>query len=133
MYCIDTDVLSAATKGNPPIALIRKFGTVPTSRQFTTAINLGEMLFGATKARRPGLAKEIRQMVKYMTVLPFDTDAAELYATLRADLETAGQTLHEADLRVASVALARNLIMVTGNVRHFERIPGLSVENWLAG
>ncbi len=42
-----------------------------------------------------------------------------------------GQRVAEPDLRVAAIALARDATLVTGNVRHFERVPGLRIENWL--
>jgi tRNA(fMet)-specific endonuclease VapC len=66
-------------------------------------------------------------------VIPFDAAAAERYGALRAQLEAAGQRLAEADLRIAAIALAHDLTLVTGNVRHFARVPELRVENWLAG
>jgi tRNA(fMet)-specific endonuclease VapC len=65
-------------------------------------------------------------------VLPFDARAAEAYGPLRADLERKGQRLDGPDLRIASIVLSRDLTLVTGNARHFERVPGLRVENWLA-
>lgn len=133
MYCLDTDVLSATFKRSPSISLVRRLSTVPANQQFTTAVNLGEMLFGAAKARRLDLADEIRRAVSKIVVLPFDAQAAEHYGRVRADLEAQGNRLDETDLRIASVALARELVMVTGNVRHFDRIPGLRVENWLTG
>jgi predicted nucleic acid-binding protein len=64
-------------------------------------------------------------------VLPFDEVAARTYGDLRATLKQAGQPLAEPDLRIASIALANELTVVTGNVRHFDRVPGLAVENWL--
>jgi tRNA(fMet)-specific endonuclease VapC len=48
------------------------------------------------------------------------------------DTEREGQRLDEPDLRIASIAVSRGLTVVTGNVRHFSRVPGLAVENWLA-
>jgi tRNA(fMet)-specific endonuclease VapC len=48
-------------------------------------------------------------------------------------LERAGTPLPEPDLRIAATALARSLTVATGNIRHFARIPGLNVENWLSG
>jgi tRNA(fMet)-specific endonuclease VapC len=68
-----------------------------------------------------------------MVVLSFDVSAAAVYGPLRAQLEAAGRPLAEPDLRIASIALARGLTLVTGNVRHFERVPGLQVESWLPG
>jgi tRNA(fMet)-specific endonuclease VapC len=64
-------------------------------------------------------------------VLPFDRPAAETYGRLRAELERAGTPLSEPDLRIASIALTHDLTVVTGNVRHFARVSGLRVENWL--
>ncbi|HSR22290.1 MAG TPA: hypothetical protein VLW53_01985 [Candidatus Eisenbacteria bacterium] len=52
---------------------------------------------------------------------------------MRADLERSGRPLAEPDLRIAAIALAHDLTLVTGNGRHFSRIPGLRVESWLAG
>jgi predicted nucleic acid-binding protein len=66
-------------------------------------------------------------------ILPFDRAAAETYGRIRADLERAGTPLAEPDLRIASIAITNELIVVTGNVRHFARVPGLRVESWLAG
>jgi tRNA(fMet)-specific endonuclease VapC len=67
-----------------------------------------------------------------VTILPFDDTAAGVYGALRAQLERQGTPLAEPDLRIAAVALANDLILVTGNVRHFARVPGLPIENWLA-
>lgn len=133
MYCFDTDTLSATIGRNPPLGLVRKLAAVPPDEQFTTAICAGELLYGAAKAKRPDLAERIRQEVlPTLTVLAFDERAAEVYGKLRAELEERGQPLHEAGLRIASIALANGLTVVSGNTRHFKRVPGLSVENWLA-
>jgi tRNA(fMet)-specific endonuclease VapC len=64
-------------------------------------------------------------------VLPFDERAAEVYGPLRARLESEGRRLDEPDLRIASIALSRGLIVVTAKVRHLGRVPDLKVENWL--
>lgn len=56
-----------------------------------------------------------------------------MYGPLRAQLEASGERLDEPDLRIASIALSRELTLVTGNVRHFARVPGLDVEDWLTG
>ena len=64
-------------------------------------------------------------------IVPFDADAARQYGETRAFLERQGTRLADPDLRIAATALSRDLIMVTGNTRHFNRVPGLAVENWL--
>jgi len=132
VYCFDTDVLSAVLKRDPSLSLIRRLARVPPEQQFTTAINLGELLYGAARSGNPRLVERIRDLVPLaQRVLPFDQAAAEVYGPLRAQLEAEGRRLGEPDLRIASIAISRTLILVTGNVRHFARIPGLRVENWL--
>ena len=134
MYCFDTDVLSAVLKRDPPLHLIRRLAQVPAEEQFTTSVTLGELLYGAAKRDSPQLVERIRELIlRAAAVLPFDSSAAEVYGRLRARLETEGRRLDEPDLRIASIALSRRLTLVTGNVRHFSRVPDLTVENWLGG
>ncbi|MSO94357.1 MAG: type II toxin-antitoxin system VapC family toxin [Thermoleophilia bacterium] len=54
-----------------------------------------------------------------------------VYGGLGADLERAGKRLDDPDLRIAVIARSRKLTLVTGNVHHFEHVPGLRIENWL--
>ena len=132
MYCFDTDTLSAVIRRDPPLHLIRRLARVPSTEQATTTINLGELLYGAAKRGSERLERLVREAISTATyILSFDERAAEVYGPLRADLEREGRRLDEPDLRIASIALSRGLIVVTGNVRHFARVPNLAVENWL--
>lgn len=90
-------------------------------------------MYGAHRSTRPEyfLAKLDRLVWPNITILPFDEAAARAYGQLRAHLERAGISLSEPDLRISSIALTRRLTLITGNVRHFSRVPGLRVENWL--
>lgn len=133
MYCFDTDVLSAVLRRDPPLHLIRRLAQVPPEDQSTTAVTFGELLYGAAKRGTPELVQRIRDLIlRAAAVLPFDASAAEVYGPLRARLESEGRRLDEPDLRIASIALSRGLTLVTGNVRHFSRVPDLRVENWLS-
>ena len=133
MYCFDTDVLSVVLRREPSLPLVRRLALVPAEEQFTTAITLGELLCGASKRASGALAERVRDLVgSLVRILPFDEAAAELYGSLRARLELAGTPLGEPDLRIASIALANDLTLVSGNVRHFSRVPDLRLENWLA-
>jgi len=132
MYCFDTDILSAVLRRDPPMHLIRRLALVPIEEQSTTSITLGELLYGAAKRGSPQLTDRVRDVIQRSArVLPFDASAAEVYGPLRAHLESEGRRLEEPDLRVASITLANDLILVTGNVRHFARVPELRIENWL--
>jgi tRNA(fMet)-specific endonuclease VapC len=132
MYCFDTDILSAVIRRDPPLHLIRRLAQVPASEQAITTITLGELLYGAARRGSERLTRQVRAVVSSATViLPFDAEAAEVYAPLRARLEREGKRLDEPDLRIAAIAVSRGLTVVTGNVRHFARVAGLAVENWL--
>lgn len=135
MYLFDTDVLSQILRRSPSAELLARFASVQPDHQFTSAVTVGEMVYGAYRSDRPDyFLNLLRDRVwPNVSVLPFDTPAAETYGRMRAELEEAGTPLAEPDLRIAAIALTHDLIMVTGNVRHFARVPGLAVENWLAG
>ena len=116
----------------PPLRLVRRLAATPIAEQCTTAVTIGELLFGVEKRGNPRLAEVVRAFVAgSVRVLPFDRRAAERYGPLRALLEREGRRLGDPDLQIASIALARDVTLVTGNVRHFERVPDLRVENWL--
>ena len=134
MYCFDTDIVSALIAREPPLGLIRRLAAVPPGEGSITSITLGEVLFGVEKRGSRQLRERVeRIIVRGFSVRSFDRRAAEAYGPLRLALEHAGEPIGEPDMRIASIALSRDLTLVTGNVRHFERVPGLRVENWLEG
>ncbi len=133
MYLFDTDALSQIIKRNPSLSFIKKLASVPPRRQFTTAITVGEMVYGAHKSNRPAhFISKLNDLVwPNIQILPFDRNSAEIYGKIRAMLEKKGTPLTEPDLRIASIALCHKLILVTVNVKHFLKISGLTIENWL--
>ncbi|MDD5039006.1 MAG: PIN domain-containing protein [Dehalococcoidales bacterium] len=134
MYLFYTDTLSNLLRRTPSTVLIAKLASVPTDQQFTSAITLGELFYGAyrlgpmSKALSERLEKTL---LPSLPVIPFDTEAAYRYGQTRAELEHKGILIGDADLRIAAIALARGLTVITGNVNHFRRVPGLPVQNWL--
>lgn len=132
MYCFDTDVLSAALRPRPPLHLLRRLARTPVADQCTTAITVGEIVYGGARIGRPRHVDRMHELLNSLQlVLPFNESAAIIYGGLRADLERLGKRLDDPDLRIAAIALSRDLTLVTGNIRHFERVPGLRIENWL--
>jgi predicted nucleic acid-binding protein len=134
MYLLDSDILINLIRRAPSTMLIARLASVPPEQQFTSSITLGELVYGAYKlqARTDELLQQLEEsLLPNLPVLPFDSAAAQYYGEVRADLERRGMPLGDADLRIGCIALAHGLTMVTGNVRHFERIPGLTVENWI--
>lgn len=68
-----------------------------------------------------------------LTEIVFDTEDARAAAAIRADLKRKGTPIGPYDLLIAGQAMARGLAVVTANVREFERVDGLKVEDWTAG
>ncbi|MDO8689640.1 MAG: PIN domain-containing protein [Dehalococcoidia bacterium] len=134
MYLLDTDILSGLLKRTPSTTLIARLAAVPPDQQFTSSITLGELIYGAHRlgARADALLGQLdRVLLPNLPVLAFDAGAARQYGIVRAELDRLGTPIGDADLRIAAIALDRGLIVVTGNVRRFRRVPGLTVENWL--
>lgn len=75
--------------------------------------------------------KQLQKFVDLLTVHSWDTKAAEFYAVIRADLKTKGTPIGNMDMLIAAHALSRNAVLVTNNVREFERVPELKFENWV--
>ena len=92
-----------------------------------------ELFHGARKYGRPErrLALVTETFAPYVS-LPFDDAAAEHYARVRHELETAGRIIGPNDLLIAAICLANNCTLVTNNVSEFERVSGLRIEDWKA-
>jgi len=135
MYLLDTDIVSNLLKPTPSTSLVNRLTHVPTVHQNTSSITLGEVLYGSYLLGPRGAALRARAeatVLANMPVLPFDQPAAHVYAEVRAHLESEGTPIGDADTRIAAIAIANDLTLVTGNTHHFERVPGLRLANWLA-
>jgi tRNA(fMet)-specific endonuclease VapC len=76
------------------------------------------------------LQHAIRSFVRDVLVIPFDEGAADRFALVAAALARRGQPIGALDTLVAAHALSRGLTLVTNNTKHFNRVPGLEIENW---
>lgn len=128
---LDTDILSAIVSPRCPDRVKREL-VAAEGDVFTTSVSWAEICYGLAKHRAGArLRKHYQEMVlPAVTILPFDGPCAEVYGLLRSELENQHRRLAEADLMIASVALRHDLPLVSGNVRHFSRVPGLVVVNW---
>lgn len=133
-WLFDTDAISEVMRPRPRPGYLEWLRTVPREEQFTSAVCLAELYHGALRAPDGDRHLEHiqRRLLPAITVLPFDRSAARVYGEIRADLERKGLPLSEADLQIAATARYHGLHLVTGNVRHFDRVPGLLIEPVLA-
>jgi tRNA(fMet)-specific endonuclease VapC len=131
-YLLDTDVVSSVLRPSPDTAVLRRFATTPQTEIFTSAITVAELVYGTARKRLSDLERRIETLLATLPVVSFDELAGYRYGQLRADMDRSGESLAIPDLQIAATALAHDLILVTGNERHFRRVPGLTVENWLS-
>lgn len=133
MYLFDTDIITNIFKKRPSPGLLTKLADVPRKNQHISTVTISEIVFGAYKSDRPEyhLCNLQNILLPAVNILGFDSKAAYVCGRIRAELEKAGTPLALADLEIASIAIANELILVTGNIRHFSRISQLIVENWI--
>jgi len=133
MFIFDTDIYTNVLRKIPSETLLSRLKKLPRRDQFTTTITIGEVYYGLMKAsNKTRLLKLFEDvLLPRTTILPFDFSAAKKYGEIRSFLEKQGTPLAHADLQIASIALSMNMTLITGNLKHFQRVPKLSVENWL--
>jgi predicted nucleic acid-binding protein len=133
MYLFDTDVITNILKKRPSQNLVMRLQDCDKSSQFISVITVMEIIYGAYKSSRPEyhLEKLENVILPAVNIARFGMKSAHICGKLKADLELKGRRLSLADLQIAAIAIADELILITGNISHFERIPGLKTENWL--
>ena len=133
-YLFDTDAISEVLKPRPAAGYATWLAAIPREEQFTSAVVVGELFKGAfrSSAAARHLENVEKRVLPAVTVLSYDVAAARVYGQVRAQLESAGRPLADADLQIAATALVHDLELVTGNVKHFKRVPGLRISPVLA-
>lgn len=133
MYLFDTDAITNILKKKPSRKLLKNIGSISKKEGNISTITLGEIIYGAYKSPDPGFHLDNLKtiLLPMVNILSFDSRAAYFYGKIRADLEVRGKTIPHADIQIASIASANDLIIITGNIRHFNRISGLIVKDWI--
>lgn len=126
-YLFDTDAISEVLREAPHSAFVEWLRAVPREDQFVSAVVAAELYGGALRSGRARFHLENieKRVLPSVTVLPFDVAVARVYCEIEARLGEGDSPLADADLQVAATAIRHGLELVTGNVRHFERVPGL--------
>jgi len=133
MYLFDTDVMTNVLKKKPSQILLKRLKYLPAREQFISVITIAEIVYGAekNKSRERHLNDVKKMLLPEVQVLDFDFHAAYLAGRIRAALESMGMPLSFSDTAIAAIAISNGLTLITGNTKHFTRIPGLRIENWL--
>ena len=130
MYLLDTNIVSYWMRGDKRV--ISQLKEHAPSDLSLSAITLAEIYYGIEKSpvRKKERRLKIEKILSLLDLYYFDEMAARKYALIRTQLERKGIIIGERDIQIASIAMANKLIIVTHNVKEFDRIEKLKVEDW---
>lgn len=130
-YLVDTDHAVALLRNHPPVR--SRIEALPDDAELhISIITAAELFYGAYLAQ--DASRRVQQVKRFLAdvdTLGLDLEGTEIYGRLKAELRERGQLIEDNDLYIASIALRHDLILLTGNTRHYERLPALRLETWL--
>ena len=130
LYMLDTNIVSAEFRAATPAGA--KLATLSSEQWCISAITWSELCFGlALRPEATRLAQLLQTFGRVARILPWDAQAAERHAQVRAAQRQKGLPIGDFDEMIAAHALSVGAILVTDNTRHFARIDNLMTENWL--
>lgn len=127
IYLLDTCICIALLRKNPSV--IQRLREVGTHNCKISDITLAELYFGAFKSGKEKHFNDVSEISKLFKIFPIQY--MRKYGEIRWELERQGLRIGDMDMFIAATAIEEDLILVTDNVKHFSRIPGLKVENWM--
>ena len=129
-YMLDTNICIYVMK-NKPEKVLERFREELDGGLGVSSITLAELEYGMKHSSNP--AKNEQALLRFLaplSILPFGAAAASEYGALWTYLQNNGTPIGPLDMLIAGHALAEGLTLVTNNVREFERVPDLRLENW---
>lgn len=131
MFALDTNSISYYFRGEP--AAVNGMQALPPSQLSIPSVVIYELKFGLMRLPDEAAAPRLQALAQFISAiktLPFDDASASAAATIRADLERAGEGIGRHDVLIAATALANGATLITRNTREFSRVSGLTVLNW---
>ena len=131
-FMLDTDSCIALIKRKPAKMLDKLTSHAPGDIGLST-VTLAELRYGVAKsAQKERNSQALDEFLLPLEIADFDETTAGAYGEVRAALEKAGTPIGPLDTQIGAHALSLGAVLVTHNTREFRRIPGLTVEDWLA-
>jgi len=131
LYMLDTDMSSYIIRERPA-SVKNKFQQVSMHQLCISSITYAELLYGVERSSSQKTNRfHVDDFASRLYIKPWDEAAAEHYAQIRCYLEKNGTPIGGMDMQIAAHARSLNAVVVTNNMRHFERVPDLKIENWV--
>jgi tRNA(fMet)-specific endonuclease VapC len=130
-YLIDTDIVINSIKGNKKVnQRISEYMAIPKA---ISIITYGELLYGAKKSiQRDKNTSIVYRLAEIFPIVGITRSTIEAFTDVKMALELKGQRIEDFDLLIAATALSLNYTLVTNNTKHYKRIEGLQLENWMS-
>lgn len=131
MVLLDTDILIGLLRNNKEAVRVISNLLAKHIILFTTSINTAELYFGAHLSEKSQENLEaVEKLTKTINIIPFELNHSKIYGEIRSDLQKKGEIINELDIFIATIAIEKDLPIITRNVKHFERITKLKVDTW---
>lgn len=129
-HLLDTNTVIYVIR-NTPVAVRDRF-IAHTGQLGISSITYAELTYGVQKSQQRAMNRAaLERFCVRVELLPYSVEAAEQYGLIRSGLEARGQVIGPNDLHIAAHAKAANLTLVSNNLKEFERVEGLRLENWI--
>ena len=130
-YMLDTDMCSYIIKERPA-SVNQHFKKLDMDNICISIVTYAELMYGVERSssRRINHAV-IKDFSRHLDIINWDVSAADQYAVLRTDLEAKGTPIGAMDMMIAAHSKSLNTILVTNNLKHFTKVAGLRIENWV--
>lgn len=130
-YILDTNICIALVR-HRDLNVLKRLTACGQGEVGLSSITLSEITYGIEKSAQPERNRIAwASFCAPLIIHPYDEHASEEYGRIRANLERAGQPIGPLDTLIAAHAIALDAILVTNNEREFNRVPDLTVENWM--
>ena len=129
-YMLDTNIVIYVIKRRP-LEVLDTFNQ-HAGQMCISSITLSELLHGVEKSTQPDHnLRQVESFVSRLDVLDYTSKASAHYGDIRSNLENKGKTIGVNDLHIAGHARSEGLILVTNNLKEFERVEALRLDNWV--
>lgn len=130
-YLLDTDICIYSMKGM--FSIKEKIDSVGVERCYISEITVLELTYGVENShdsKKVNNQSKLKSILKSMKVVPLNT-CIDLFAKEKVSLKRQGKLIDNFDLIIGCTAVANNMTLVTRNIKHFERIQNIKIENWI--
>ena len=129
-YMLDTNIV-AYIRNQRPETVLKHFAQIQPEDVCISVITMAELEYGVYRSSKPEKNRNgLLMLLSHISIIPFDVRAAQEYGRIRNDLTQKGALIGANDLLIAAHACSLSLTLITNNVREFERVDGLKIENW---